>query len=171
MITAIEEAVLAAITEKIPALKNGGVQKDARQLVTPTAVAVAVLEGTFERITDSSWRQDVTVSVLVKFKNVQSEEARRKGINPLIQGIIQLLIMKTLGLQIKTLKPKRFRDVTTEEKYAGGVIEYLLEFATSFTIKVLEEEEAGELVTLGLTYLFTHGDSAEDAADTITTTV
>lgn len=171
MITAIEEAVLGAITSKIPELKTGGVQKSTQQLNTQTAVAVAVLEGTFERITDTSFRQDVTVSVLIKFKNLQSEEARRKGINPIIQGVIQLLIMKSLGLEIKKLKPKRFRDVTTEEKYAGGTIEYLLEFQTSFTIKVLDEEEAAELVTLGVSYLLTHGDSAEDAADVITTTV
>jgi hypothetical protein len=167
MITAIEEAVLNEITTRIAALKTGGVQKDSKQLLTANAVAVAVLEGSFERVTQRSWRQDVTVSVLVKLKNMTSEEARRKGINPIVAAIIQLLILKTLGLAIKPLAPKRFRDVTTEEKYSAGVIEYLIEFDTSFTIDALDDEAVEDLISVGLSYLLKPGDGVADASDTI----
>jgi hypothetical protein len=167
VISAIETAVLTEITTRIPALKTGGVQKDARALLTANAVAVAVLEGSFERVTNMSWRQDVTVSVLVKFKNMQSEEARRLGINPIVKAVIQLLIQKKLGLDIRPLTPKRFRDVTTEEKYTAGVIEYLIEFSTSFTIEVLDDEAVTDLLTVGLSYLITPGDDLADASDTV----
>ncbi|GFO67883.1 hypothetical protein GMLC_14620 [Geomonas limicola] len=167
MITALEEAVLNEITTRIAALKTGGVQKDAKQLLTANAVAVAVLEGTFKEVAQREWRQDVTVSVLVKFKNMTNEEARRKGINPIVAAVIQLLVLKTFGLKIQPLVPKRFRDVTTEEKYAAGVIEYLIEFGTSFTIKALDEEAVTDLITVGLSYLLKPGDSIADASDTI----
>ena len=167
MITAIEEAVLNRITTRIAALKTGGNQKDMKQLLTANAVAVACLEGTFERVTKASWRQDVTVSVLVKFKNMASEEARRNGINPLCKGIILLLVGQKLGLGIKELQPKSFRDVTNEEKYNAGIIEYLIEFTTAFYIETQDDEVVTDLLTVGLSYLLTPGDAVVDAAETV----
>lgn len=173
MITAIEEAALARITAAIAAVASSGAQKDTRQLLTPTAVACAVLEGSFEHVARYSWRQNCTVSVLVKFKNMQSEEARRKGINPLVKGIILLLAGQKLGLDIKELQPKSFRDVTNEEKYVGGVIEYLLEFTTAFHIDRQDDEVVTDLITIGLQYYLQDpaDDLVVDASDTITTTV
>lgn len=168
MITAIEEATLDRITSRIAELKTGGNQKDTKQLLTANAVAVAVLEGTFERVTNSSWRQDCTVSVLVKFKNMNSEEARRKGINPLCKGIILLLVGQKLGLEIKALQPKSFRDATSAEKYTAGVIEYLIEFTTSFYIEKQDDEVVTDLLTVGLSYLLKPGDAVVDASDEIT---
>lgn len=167
MITAIEEAVLERITTRIAALATGGNQKDTRQLLTSNAVAVAVLEGKFEHVTKNSWRQDVTVSVLVKFKNMAGEEARRKGIHPLVKGIILLLAGQKVGLGIKELQPKSFRDATSEEKYTAGVIEYLIEFTTAFYIEKQDDEVVDDLLTVGLSYLLQPGDAVADATDTI----
>ena len=167
MITAIEEAVLTRITTRIAELKTGGNQKDTRQLLTANAVAVACLEGTFESVTRTSWRQNVTVSVLVKFKNMQSEEARRNGINPLCEGIILLLVGQKLNLGIKELQPKSFKDVTNEEKYTAGVIEYLIEFTTAYHIEKQDDEVVTDLLTVGLSYLLKPGDAVADATDTI----
>jgi hypothetical protein len=168
MLTAIETAVLAEITNKVAAITSSAAQKDARQLLTANAVAVAVLEGTFSQVSKVSWRQDCTVSVLVKFKNMQSEEARRKGINPLVKGIILLLVGQKLGLEIKSLQPKSFKDVTNEEKYTAGVIEYLLEFTTAFYIDKQDDEAVTDLLTVGLTYyLQDPADAVADAADVV----
>jgi len=171
MITAIETAALKRITDAIAAITSSGAQKDTRQLLTANAVAVAVLEGSFTHVARYSWRQDCTVSVLVKFKNMQSEEARRKGINPLVKGIILLLAGQKLGLDIRELQPKSFRDVTNEEKYVGGVIEYLLEFTTSFTIERQDDEAVTDLITIGLNYYLQDpaDDQVADASDVITT--
>ncbi len=171
MLTAIEQAVLAHLTDNIPALKSSGIQKDSRQLLRDTAVAVAVLDGKFNRIGQTCFRSDCTVSVLLKFKNMQSEEARRKGINPLVTAAIQYLLGQKLGLSIGALQPVRFRDVTTEEKYESGVIEYLLEFSTWFDIRKLDDEALGDLVTLAIGYLLKPDDGTADATDILTTTV
>jgi len=140
MLTAIEQATLSRLTDNIPALKSSGLQKDSRQLLRDTSVAVAVLDGKFNRIGQACFRNDCTISVLLKFKNMQSEEARRKGINPLVNAAIQYLLGQKLGLSIGALQPVRFRDVTTEDKYESGVIEYLLEFSTWFDIRKLSTQ-------------------------------
>lgn len=168
MITAIETATLARLTDKIPAL-SGAIQKDARQQLRDVAVAVAVLDGKFEKIGQATWRNDCTVSVLLKFKNMQSEEARRRGINPLTIAAVQYLIGQKLGLAIGALIPVRFRDVTTEDKYTAGSIEYLLEFSTWFDMVRMDEEQTGDLVTMAIDYLLTPGDATVDATDTLTT--
>jgi hypothetical protein len=168
MVSEIERTILALIEDNIEAVRASGVQKDARRLLAPVAVAVAVLDGKFEKVGQASFRQDITISILVKFKNMQSEAARRNGINPIVQAIVQLLALNRLDLEIKPLVPVRFRDVTTEEKYAGGVIEYLVEFATSFSIEKQSTEIATDLLKVGLNYLLTPGDAVADATDTIT---
>jgi len=171
MLTAIEQATLTRLTDNIPALKSSGVQKDSRQLLRDTSVAVAVLDGKFNKIGQTCFRNDCTVSVLLKFKNMQSEEARRKGINPLVIAAIQYLLGQKLGLSIGALEPVRFRDVTSEDKYEAGIIEYLLEFSTWFDIRKLEDEALGDLVTLAIDYLLKPGDGTVDATDTLTTIV
>ena len=171
MLTAIEQATIARLVDKIPALKSAGVQKDSKQLLRDVSLAVAVLDGKFGKLGQSCFRNECTVSVLLKFKNMQSEEARRKGINPLVMAAVLYLLNQKLGLAIGALQPVRFRDVTTEEKYDAGVIEYLLEFSTWFDIRQLEEEALGELVTKAIDYLLKPGDDTADASDTLTTRV
>lgn len=171
MLTAIEEATLARLTDKVPALKAAGLQKDNRQLLRDVSVAVAVLAGKFNRVSNNTWRAEATVSVLLAFKNMQSESARRKGINPLVLASIQTLLGQKLELSIGALQPGQFRDVTSEEKYAAGVIEYLLEFSTHFDLRQQSEENIGDLVTMAIDYLLKPGDDTVDASDTLTTTV
>jgi len=172
MLTAIEQATITLLTDNIPALKSAGaVQKDSRQQLRDVSLAVAVLDGKFSLIGQTTYRNTCTVSVLLKFKNMQSEEARRKGINPLVLASVLYLLGQKLGLEIGRLAPVSFRDVTSEEKYEAGVIEYLLEFSTWFDIKRLEDEALGDLVTMAIDYLLTPGDETVDASDIITTHV
>lgn len=172
MITAIEQAALARLTDNIPALKGAGAaQKDARQQLRDTTVAVAVLEGKFAPIGQAVYRNTCSVSVLLKFKNMTGEEARRKGINPLVASAVQLLLGQKLGLTIGALQPLGFRDVTTEEQYETGTIQYLLEFSTHFDLRRMAEEDLGDLITIYVDYLLTPGDDLVDASDTLTTIV
>lgn len=171
MLTAIEQATITRLTDKIPVLKSSGVQKDSRQLLRDVSLAVAVLDGKFAPVGQAVARNTCTISVLLKFKNMQSEEARRKGINPLVFAAVQTLLGQKLGLAIGRLQPVSFRDVTTEDKYEGGVIEYLLEFSTYFDIRQLEEEALGELITMAVDYLLTPGDATVDGSDILTTKV
>lgn len=169
MLTAIEQATLQRLVDKIPALKSAGLQKDSRQLLRDVSCAVAVLDGKFSPVGQAAFRNSCTISVLLKFKNMQSEEARRRGINPLVMAATQSLLNQKLGLAIGRLAPVSFRDVTSEEKYESGVIEYLLEFSTWFDIRALPEEDLGDLVTIAIDYLLKPGDETVDASDTLTT--
>lgn len=173
MLTAIEQATLARLTDLVPALKAAGIQKNNSQLLRDISVAVAVLDGKFTRVGQGCFRNECTVSVLLKFKNMASEEARRRGINPLVTATVQSLLGQKLGLAIGSLQPKSFRDVTSEEKYAGGVIEYLLEFSTWFDLRQLDEDSLGELITIAVDYYLQDpaDDQAVDASDTLTTAV
>ena len=171
MLTAIEQAALQRLTDKIPALKNGVIQKGNQQQLRDIAVAVAVLDGKFNKIGQSTWRNECTVSVLFKFKNMQSEEARRKGINPLVQASVQYLLGQRLGLAIGPLVPLAFNDVTSEDDLTAGTIKYLLTFSTWFDLRQLDEEDLGDLVTIAIDYLLTPGDETVDASDTVITKV
>ena len=172
MITAIEQATLTCLTDMIPALKgSGAAQKDSRQQLRDTTVAVAVLDGKFSSVGQAVFRNACTISVLLKFKNMLGEEARRKGINPLVASAVQILLGQKLGLAIGRLQPVSLRDVTSEDKYEAGIIEYLLEFSTWFDIRQLEEEALGILITMAVDYLLTPGDATVDGSDTLITNV
>ena len=67
--------------------------------------------------------------------------------------------------------PVSLRDVTSEDKYEAGIIEYLLEFSTWFDIRQLEEEALGILITMAVDYLLTPGDATVDGSDTLITNV
>lgn len=168
MVTAIEQATLNRLADTVPPLK-GAIQKDSRTLLRDVSVAVAVLAGKFDRIAQGTWRSDCTISVLLSFKNMQSEEARRRGINPLIIATVQALAGQKVGLPIGALQPVQFRDVTSEEKYAAGVIEYLLEFSTWFDLARYTDDDLDELITMAVDYMLKPGDDTVDASDTLTT--
>jgi hypothetical protein len=49
-------------------------------------------------------------------------------------------------LGIGPLQPKSFGDVTSEDKYEAGVIEYLIEFTTWYDVLPLEEDQLAPLL-------------------------
>ena len=165
--TDIELAVLSELTDKITGIRATANQKDQVGLYPGPTVSVAIFEGTFEKVTQVTWKQKVTVNVLLTFKHERGEEERRKGINPIIQGVIQSLMLRDLGLAMETLKPVRFREVTDSDDYEARTIVCLVEFATAFTLTRLDDEAAGELLKVGLNYYLKPGDDVVDASDLV----
>jgi len=166
--TDIETAVLEEITTRLDGVRAAAIQKDAQGLYPGPTVSVAIFEGTFEKVTQVTWKQKVTVHVLLTFKHERGEEERRKGINPLVQGVVLYLMLRDLGLNMEPLKPVRFRDVTDSEDYEERKIVYLVELSTSFTMTKLDLEEAVDLLTVGLNYYLKPGDDVVDASDLVT---
>ena len=167
MITEIETAALALITDRITGIGSAGVQKDARgKLINPT-VLVACTDGAFTREGQVNWRQDLTLVILVTFKQLKGETERREGVNLLVQGIVQLLLNQTLNLSITRLKPKRWREATTEEQYSAGLIEYLIELETSFVMAPISDEAVTNLLMVGLNYYLKPDDDLVDAVDLV----
>ena len=165
--TDIELAVLNTLTAKIAGIRAAANQKDQVGLYPGPTVSVAIFEGSFEKVTQVTWKQKVTVNVLLTFKHERGEEERRRGINPIVQGVIQTLMLRDLGLAMETLKPGRFHEVTDADDYEARTIVYLVEFSTSFNLTRLEEEAAGELLNVGLNYYLKPGDDVVDASDLV----
>lgn len=168
MITAIEEAVLAQVKAAFD-VRASAIQKGQAGLYAAPTVSVAIFEGTFKP-EGRGWRQQVSIVLLVTFKNIRSEEDRRKGINPIVQGMVSLLAGKDLGLAIRELAPERWKDVTDAEDEKAGEIVYTLQFGTSFLVSRVDPEAATapELLSVGLKYYLKPGDDQVDAEDDIT---
>jgi len=164
--TDIELSALAAITGRLT-LRAAVNQKGTQGAYAGPVVSAAIFEGSFTRIADK-WKQTVTLNVLLTLKNERGEEDRRKGVNPLVMGIIQLLSGNDLGLDMTELQPVSFREVTDDEDYQEHKIVYLLQFSTSFTFKKQSDEEITDLLEVGLTYYLEPGDTVADAEDTLT---
>jgi len=166
--TDIELAVLSELTDRIDTLRAAAVQKSEIGLYQGPTVSVAISDGAFEKVTQTVYRQKVIVNVLLTFKNERGEEERRKGINPLVQGVIGYLMLRDLGLKMTPLTPRRFSEVTDDDDYEARKILYLVVFETSFTItKMNEEEPTSDLLRVGLNYYLKPGDDTADASDII----
>lgn len=168
MITAIEQAVLAKVRASFD-VRASAIQKGQAGLYAAPTVSVAIFEGTFKP-EGRGWRQAVSAVLLVTFKNIRSEEDRRKGINPIIQGMVSLLGGQDLGLGIKELTPERWKDVTDAEDEQAGEIVYTLQFGTSFLVERVDPEAATatDLLRIGLNYYLKPGDDTVDASDQLT---
>jgi hypothetical protein len=82
---------------------------------------------------------------------------------------VQLLLLQDLGLGIKPLIPKSWRNATSEELRKKGLIAFTLELGTSYVISKLGEEATDDLLSIGLNYYLKPGDDIVDASDVITT--
>lgn len=168
MLTQIEDAIVARIETKLAATAGMvSVQKGAEGIPHP-AVYVSTEAARFEKATMQSYRQEVTIFVDVIFSHLASEGERRKGVYLILQGIVQTLLLQDLGLAIKALVPRNWKNVTTEEFREKGLIVYSLELATSFVIAKLDDEVVADLLTVGLNYYLKPGDDIIDASDELT---
>src|SRR5450759_4293284 len=167
MLSAIEEATSARIEAKLTAAAAKIAVQRGIEGIPVQAVYVSAEEGTFTKVTDDAFRQTVTVFVDVVFSNLQSEAQRRKGVYPIMEGVLQCLFGQRLGLDITPIIPKSFRNTTTPELKKDGLIDYSLEVTTSYHIKRIDDEAVTDLFTVGLTYFLQPDDEVADAQDTV----
>lgn len=166
-ISEIEEAILQRLIDKGLEAGEIKVQKGVEGLVKP-AVFVSTDDGRFERITDKTYKQTVSLNVFIVVKHLKSEAERRQAAYPLIGGVVGILLAQTLGLKITPLKPQSFRNITTEDLIERGLMAYQVVFETSFNIDKMTEEEASELLRISLGYYLKPGDAVADAQDDLT---
>ena len=133
---------------------------------TVPVVYAAVEEGSFKRITKTTFKQDVTVYLSIEFQHRNSEEDRRKGIFPILSGVIGILLLQDLDLKIDPLEPGRFQNVTDDSDAVAGKVVFMLTIKTGFNITKMDDDEVAEnMLTVGLEY-FSDGDTTRDPADT-----
>ena len=158
MLSAIEENTVARIKAKLTTASAKIDVQRGIEGIPQQAVYVSAEEGTFTRVTDDVLKQQITIYVDIVFSNVQSEAQRRKGVYPIMEGVLQCLFGQQLGLKITPIIPKTFRNTTTEELKSKGLIAYSLEMSTSYHIRRVDDEAVTDLFYVGLQY-FLNPDS------------
>lgn len=164
MLSEIEDAVAARIEDRLSdAAGYVAVQRGLEGIPKP-AVYVAVESGKLSRVTSEAYKQTVTGYCFVVFSHLGGEDQRRRGVFPILEGILQAILLQTLGLDISPVVPAGFRNATTEEFSQRGLIVFSLEFETSYILKKLADEIAADLLRVGLNY-YLQDPSDDDVAD------
>lgn len=167
MIVEIENKIVDWVGAAGLGVRNADVKKG-KSIQYPAAF-VTTEAGNFTPQGQVNFRCDLKIFLSIGFRDVSSERDRRKGLYPILEGVIQGLMGNDLGLAIKPLAPVKFNNVTDKELMAAGVTAFRLEFATTFTFKPTAEDGA-ELLRIGLDYFLQDpaDDGKADATDEIT---
>jgi len=167
MLADIELKILDFLNAAGLGIRNTDIKKG-RSIEYP-AVFVFTENGRFKKLTLSKYKCELGVFVLIAFRNVKSEKIRRHGLYPILEGVVQGLMLNDLGLDIDPLVPKSFRNITDKDMQKSDVLAYQLEFSTSFTMKP-PEEPTTDLLRIGLEYYLQDpvDDGQVDAQDEIT---
>ncbi len=166
-IAQIEDAIIQRLKDKGLQVRDIDVQKGIEGIPQP-AVYVATEEGRFEKIGQITFKQSLSIVLYIVFKHLKSEKERRRGIYPIIEGIIGILMLQDMGLAIEPLKPRSFKNITDEDSDRAGLMAYQIEFETSYNIARMEDEVATDLLKIGLNYYLKPGDDVSDASDLVT---
>ncbi|MCF6246918.1 MAG: DUF1834 family protein [Desulfobacula sp.] len=167
MIAAIELKILAFLNSAGLGIRNSDIKKG--KSIEYPAVFVFTETGKFRKLTQRKYKCELGVFVLIAFRNVKSEKKRRHGLYPILEGVIQGLMLNNLELDIDPLIPQGFRNITDKDMQKSDVLAYQLEFSTAFTMKP-PEEKTTDLLAIGLEYYLQDpvDDSEMDARDEIT---
>ncbi|MRR56960.1 MAG: DUF1834 family protein [Deltaproteobacteria bacterium] len=166
MLNEIEDGIVALLTTKLESARKIGVQKGVEGLVQP-AVYASAEGGKFEKIGQVKVKHYITVYVDIVFKSLKHQEARREGINLILEGVVQALMFETLGLPIEQLMPKEWRNTTTDEMDELGLIAYSMELGTHFYISKQSTEEVDDLLGLAMGFFLKPGDETADAENDV----
>ena len=117
-------------------------------------LACAVTSGDFTAMDNSGEVEEkAKIVVSLVFKNVASEEERRKIAHPAVSYVIHKLHDNDLGLDMTPLKVGNWREVTTAEHLAVACMVIEIEFTTQFTVvPEAAEENYRELLSICSTF-------------------
>lgn len=169
----INAAVLARVKSRWPAAST---PKLSEFDITTSLSAIAcpgihvASEGVgYKKISKDLWKKNVQVHVLLIFKHLASNKEREKGINIITECVEQILCGQTLGLDITPLIPLRSPNVTDDELRNAAHEAIRIDFETSYDLDKQSDDDVGDLLTIGLSFLLKPGDSVADATDTVNT--
>lgn len=168
MITEITTKALEEIKTKLAGIAKTADKKDTKGIFTTPSVVAAVVDAKCRKITQTTYRVEAVLSVLVTFKNMKGEPERRQGVAPFVEAIMGILLLQDLGLKITPLVLEGFSEATTDADWTNGEIKYLIRFNTGFDIEKQSRETITDLLRIGLSYYLKPGDNAADASAEIT---
>jgi hypothetical protein len=168
MITEIENKIITKLETGGLSVRDVSIKAGTAGIVYP-AIFVSTETGDYNRITQTKYRCELTIVLVAIFKNYKSEKDRRHGVYPILQGIINLLLLQDLDLEILPIIPKNFRNVTDDTLADKGLIAYQIELNTSYIIEKTDDEEDINLLRIGLEYYLQdpEDDDVLDAQDIV----
>jgi hypothetical protein len=150
MIAEITEAILNRLKADGLEIREVGFKDlvDKTINLTRPAVNVVVQTATFDKVTLTTYKVRLDVSLIVVFQNVRAGtegEARRKaGIYKIIEAVIQSLLLQKLDLDLENpLFPVSFRNITSEEYAKAGYQLYQIQMWCSYNFSKKDEEDLG----------------------------
>ena len=174
MLTDIENAIVARVSSKV-SLATARVQaKGEGPVARYPSFYCATMSAQTRRI-GNNLKVEPLVYLIMKFKSLGKEEDRRKGVYPIVEGVMSALFNQNLGLKIDALTPTRFQDITDDTDRQEGFIVLGMELKTGFVVNTLDdsdEQARNDLITIGLKYYLEpdiNSDGAADAEDDLTT--
>ncbi|MCK5450261.1 MAG: hypothetical protein KAI70_00695 [Candidatus Omnitrophica bacterium] len=107
---------------------------------------IAIDSGSFKKITLTSYKQFITISIFMMIQDLRSEEARRFKAYKLLTQIAKVLMLEKLGLDLQDpIMPTTFENVTDEKYSSAGYSIYKLDLTCSFNIEKDFEKDLGTL--------------------------
>lgn len=156
--TQIEEAVIARFKAKGLTGKMA-IQAGSNGIRVPVSYYVSINAGDAEKAGNTSFKLSMSVVVDLVFKNLSTEEAKRKGIAPMIDSVFAILTLHDLGLSIKPLIPKGFKNITSDDDYQNGEIIYRVTFSTWMDLVAVDDEVTTGLLKVAMDYLLQPGNT------------
>lgn len=150
-------------------IKDFDVRNEKSTLQTP-AVYCYIEDARASRIGEDV-HLEANMYITVVFGGIRSEADRRKGIYPILFGIILSLTGNNLGLGIYELEPQGVRNITDRKDAENGLTVFRLKFEAGLDIEIDEDADAPDLITVGLDYLLKPGDATVHASDEIDLTI
>lgn len=170
MLAEIEAAVLAKLNANGIRAKIFNARADRtprKQFFQPT-VFCSIDAADFERLTQTTFTQTVSIFLILTFKNTESEADRRDGIYPILEGVISLLTLQTLDIDgLKPLQPVNFKNITDNLDALRGEILFQLEFSTKYAVSKAADEAAETLLKIGTEYFIHPEDDGEADGEAI----
>lgn len=168
MITEIENAIIDKLETGGLSVRDIAIKAGSTGIVYP-AVFLSTETADYKRITQAKYRCELSIVIVVIFKNFKSEKDRRHGVYPILQSVIGLLLLQDFDLDISPTIPNSFRNVTDNDLADKGLMAYQIELRTSYVIEKIDDEELFDLLRIGLEYYLQdpEDDGVMDAQDII----
>lgn len=179
MFTEICEAIEKRLQDKLPAenieIMDFKIRKNPDTGYAQPGIYIYIDEGAGQRTTDITDRQTPVVNVVIKLKHLKREDERRKAIYPILEGVIGILSRQTLlqadgktPIGVRPLEYVSFRNITLPEETAAGFILFLIQFKVAYSITKMDDEQAGDLLSMGIKYYLQPNNNIPAATDILT---
>lgn len=132
--------------------------------LTQPVLNISINEGSFQKVTLTTYKKILIVSLFIMAQELRGEKARRLLTYQLITQIAMFLLLEDLELPLQDkLRPVSFANVTDDKFKDAGYLIYQLNMTCSYNIYKQTEEDLGELESI-MNYYYLQ-DPTDDGAD------